>query len=142
MLVAGKGFLLYEIMQLVPGLSVAGIDISDYAIEHAKEEIKSHLELGTACQLPYADQQFDLVYSLTTLHNLFIYDLEKALQEITRVSKNNGYIVVESYRNEQEKNQSSVLAIDLRMSFILPKSGNGSLRNLVIRGDYSFIFFE
>ncbi|MAG68824.1 MAG: hypothetical protein CL471_00770 [Acidobacteria bacterium] len=36
----GKGFLLYEFTQVVPGVEVAGIDISDYAIEHAKEEVK------------------------------------------------------------------------------------------------------
>ncbi|MBT5373838.1 MAG: methyltransferase domain-containing protein, partial [Rhodospirillaceae bacterium] len=34
----GKGFLLYEFTQAMPGVEIAGIDISEYAIENAKEE--------------------------------------------------------------------------------------------------------
>ena len=39
--------------------------------------------------------------SLATLHNLRVFDLQKALREIERVGKHS-YIMVESYRNEQE----------------------------------------
>src|SRR3990167_2022735 len=35
----GKGFLLYEFTQVVPGIKVTGLDISAYAKEHAKPEI-------------------------------------------------------------------------------------------------------
>jgi 2-polyprenyl-3-methyl-5-hydroxy-6-metoxy-1,4-benzoquinol methylase len=42
----GKGFLLYELTQAVPGLDVAGLDISAYAIEHAKPEIADTLRVG------------------------------------------------------------------------------------------------
>src|ERR1700742_5365727 len=59
----GKGFLLYEFTQLVPGLKVAGIDISQYGIDNAKEEVRSSLKVGSAVELPYPDQKFDLVVS-------------------------------------------------------------------------------
>ena len=36
----GKGYLLYEFTQVLPGCHVTGIDISQYAIENAKEEIR------------------------------------------------------------------------------------------------------
>ena len=52
----GKGFLLYEITLLVPGVEVHGLDISSYAIEHCKEEIKERIQLGNANSLPYADK--------------------------------------------------------------------------------------
>ena len=32
----GKGFLLYDMLKLVPGLQVFGLDISEYAIQNAK----------------------------------------------------------------------------------------------------------
>ena len=99
----GKAHLLYELTQVVPGLEVAGIDISSYAIDHAKEEVRPFLRQGLAQDLPYADHSFDLVFSLNTLHNLAIFDLKKAIQHITRVSRKNSYVVVESYRNEREK---------------------------------------
>ena len=73
----GKAFLLYDLIQAVPGIEVAGIDISQYAIDHAKEEVKPFLKQGHAHELPWADGEFDLVISINTLHNLPNYDLEK-----------------------------------------------------------------
>ena len=96
----GKGFLLYEFTQVVPGVEVRGLDISSYAVENAKEEVRPFLEVGHANRLPYPDSSFDLVISITTLHNLYCYDLDKALREIERVGKRNKYICVESYRTE------------------------------------------
>src|SRR5437667_6197772 len=81
----GKGFLLYEFTQAVPGIEIAGLDISDYAIANAKEEIRGALRQGHARELPYADQEFDFVVSINTLHNLYNYDLWSALKEIERV---------------------------------------------------------
>lgn len=48
----GKGYLLYEFTQLVPDLTVAGIDISDYGIANAKEEVRPQLKVGSAVELP------------------------------------------------------------------------------------------
>ena len=39
----GMAHLLYELTQAVPGLIVNGIDISQYALEHAKEDDKLNL---------------------------------------------------------------------------------------------------
>ena len=99
----GKGYLLYEFTQVLPGVEVAGIDISRYAIDHSKEEVRPFLQVGNAIALPYEDRTFDFVVSLATLHNLYAYDLQKALQEIERVGKNKKHVMVESYRTEQEK---------------------------------------
>src|ERR1700678_4541051 len=44
----GKGFLLYDFTQVVPGIQITGLDISAYAVENAKEEIKDRLQVGTA----------------------------------------------------------------------------------------------
>src|SRR5208337_3703654 len=52
-------------------LLVVGIDVSRYAIEHAKEEVKSCLKVASAAELPFPDQSFDLVISINTLHNLY-----------------------------------------------------------------------
>jgi protein-L-isoaspartate(D-aspartate) O-methyltransferase len=99
----GKGFLLYDFTKVVPDLEIHGIDISEYAIEHSKEEIRDRLQVGNATSLPFPDHYFDFVLSITTLHNLHCYDLDKALREIERVAKKNKYICVESYRTEEEK---------------------------------------
>lgn len=137
----GKGFLLHEIKSLIPQIEVRGIDISRYAIRHSKEEVKQFLDLGCAYNLPYPDNHFDGVISLNTLHCLYIYDLEKALQEIERVRKGNSYIVVESYRTEKEK--SNLLNWQLTCEcFFTPQEWKWIFKKCGYCGDYSFIFFE
>ena len=99
----GKGYLLYEFTQAVPGVEVVGIDISEYGIENAKEEVKPFLKVANATSLPFEDHSFDLVVSLGTLHNLHNYELRQALQEIERVGKDKKHFMIESYDNEREK---------------------------------------
>ncbi len=99
----GKGFLLYEFLQILPNCEVIGVDISEYAIENAKDEIRSNLNIAQAQSLPFEEGSFDFVYSITTLHNLLLPDLMSALSEIMRVGKQHRYVTVEAYRNEREK---------------------------------------
>ena len=87
----------------MPGIDVRGLDISSYAIENAKPEVRERLEVGNASKLPYPDKSFDFVVSVNTLHNLYIQDLFAAIREIERVSENGrSHITVEAYRNERE----------------------------------------
>ena len=137
----GKGFLLYEINLLVPGVQVYGLDISSYAIEHCKEEIKDNIQFGNANSLPFTNKEFDLVYSLNTLHNLHNFDLDKALREIERVGKNNKYICVESYRNEVEKANLLYWQVTCE-TFCTPEEWKWWFKQTSYSGDYSFIYFE
>lgn len=137
----GKGFLLYELTQAVPGLNVRGIDVSSYAIENAKPEVRPHLVAGTAAELPFEAQSFDLVISITTLHNLYCFDLFKALQEIERVGRKDKYICVESYRNESEKVNLLYWQLTCEM-FCTPEEWQWWFDRAGYTGDHSFIFFE
>lgn len=137
----GKAYLLYEISKLVPNLIVKGIDISQYALQNAKEEIKDNLQYGEAQNIPFEDNTFDLVISLTTLHNLKVFDLKKAIQEIERVSKGQSYIMVESFRNEEE--EANMLYWQLTCaSYYSVEEWEWLYREWGYTGDYSFIFFE
>lgn len=137
----GKGYLLYEFTQAIPDVEIAGIDISEYAIQNAKEEVKPFLQVGNATALPYPDQTFDFVVSILALHNLHNYELYNALQEIERVGKDKKYIVVESYRNEQEK--ANLLYWQLTcQSFYTPQEWEWFFKQSGYTGDYGCIFFE
>lgn len=137
----GKGFLLYEFTQVVPGVQVSGIDISKYGIENAKEEVKPFLKVGNATKLPFQDQSFDFIYSITTFHNLYNYELHAALKEMERVGKKKKYIVVESYRNEREK--ANLLYWQLTCeSFYTPKEWEWMFEQAGYTGDYGCIYFE
>ncbi len=137
----GKGFLLYEFKKLLPEATIVGFDISSYAIDNAKAEVKDALFVHEAQQVyPFADDEFDLVISITTLHNLCIGDLRAALGEIERVGKNK-YIVVESFRSEQELFNLQCWALTCE-SFFRPEGWVWLFCEFGYTGDYEFIFFE
>ncbi len=137
----GKGFLLYEFTQVLPQATVAGLDISEYAIQNAKEEVRPFLHQGSASTLPFADKSFDFVYSILTLHNLYLPDLWKALQEIERVSRGPKYIVVETYRNEREKVNLLYWQLTCR-AFHTPGEWEWMFSEAGYTGDHSYIVFE
>ena len=99
----GKGFMLYDFARLIPEIMVAGIDISEYAIANAKEEIKPFIKVGDARELPFENDSFDLVISITTVHNLEREGCKKSLQELERVSSGGKFITVDAYFNDEEK---------------------------------------
>ena len=137
----GKAFLLYEFTQVLPAANVSGLDISAYAVEHAKPEVRERLQVGNATSLPYDDGDFDLVISINTLHNLRNFELWDALREIERVAKDNKYITVESYRNEREKVNLLYWQLTCR-SFYSVEEWEWLFSQVGYRGDHSFIFFE
>jgi SAM-dependent methyltransferase len=98
-----KGFFLYDLKLAFPGINITGVDISDYAVENSIPEIKPYLQVGNATKLPFEDDCFDFVISINTIHNLNLQDCATALQEIERVTKDNSFITVDAYRNDEEK---------------------------------------
>jgi protein-L-isoaspartate(D-aspartate) O-methyltransferase len=137
----GKGFLLYEFTQLLPQNQVAGIDVSQYAIDNCEEEVRPFLQVGNALDLPFEDNSFDLVVSINTLHNLYNFDLKKALQEIERVGKQHKYLVVDSYRTEQEKVNLLYWQITCEC-FYTPQEWEWFFTESGYTGDSSYVFYE
>ncbi len=137
----GKAFLLYEFTRILPDCEVVGFDFSEYAIKNAKEEIKDKLFVYKAENAyPFGDDEFDLVISVTTLHNLPVFNLKTALKEIERVGKNK-FILVESYRNEQELFNLQCWALTCE-SFFSTSEWIWLFNEFGYTGDYEFIYFE
>lgn len=137
----GKGFLLHDFAEAVPGVEIAGIDISQYAIDHAMDDVKPFVQVANANKLPFPDKHFDLIISITTLHNLYNYDLHAALQEIERVSRGGKYICVEAYRNEREKVNLMYWQLTCR-AFHTPEEWEWIFKQAGYTGDHEFIVFE
>jgi ubiquinone/menaquinone biosynthesis C-methylase UbiE len=98
-----KGFLLHDFKKLMPNCTVAGIDVSEYAIENAMPSVKPYLKVASAETLPYPDKSFDLVISINSIHNLSPEPLKAALKEVERVSREHSYVTVDAWRNEEER---------------------------------------
>jgi len=137
----GKAFLLYEIKLLLPGIRIAGFDISQHALEGAKDKIADSLFIYKAQdQYPYERNEFDLIISLASLHNLRIFELKTALTEIERVGRN-AYIMVESYQNEQELFNLQCWALTCE-SFFDQQEWIWIFEHFGYTGDYEFIYFN
>jgi SAM-dependent methyltransferase len=137
----GKGFLLHEMLLLEHRLQVTGFDISIYGLEHTTELVRPHVfEHKAQDTFPFEERSFDLVISLTTLHNLRLFDLRSALWEIERVGKQ-GYVMLESYRNEQELFNLECWALTCE-SFFDNEEWVWLYNNIGYTGDYEFIYFE
>jgi SAM-dependent methyltransferase len=101
----GKGFMIYDFSKFNKNFILKGVDVSSYAIENSVPEIRNNLIVGNAKKLQFEDNSFDLVISINTIHNLEKQDCAQSLREIERVSRRSKFIIVDAYKNENEKNR-------------------------------------
>jgi len=137
----GKAFLLYEMQLIEPGLELVGFDISKHGLASKLPDFKGNLFRSRAQDpFPFGDKHFDLVISITTLHNLKVFELQTALREIERVGKQ-GYVMVESYRNELEQFNLQCWALTAE-AFFDTAAWIWLYQHFGYTGDYEFIYFE
>jgi SAM-dependent methyltransferase len=137
----GKAYLLYELKQLLPDAEIVGFDFSRHGLDDAKEEIRNYLiRYRAQDRYPWGNNHFDLVISLGCVHNLRLFELQTALQEIERVGKNK-YIMMESYRTEQELFNLQCWALTCE-SFFDSAEWIWLFNHFDYTGDYEFIYFE
>jgi len=137
----GKGFLLFEIQKLIPGVKLYGVDISNHAIANLHPELEIEaIILNAGSHLPFMDKEFDLVMSINTLHNLSLLNFENAISNMMRLGKHQ-YLVVESFRDSQE--QFNLQCWALTANLLLSKD---DWLYLFLKseyfGDFEFIYFQ
>lgn len=98
-----KGFMLHDFVYLIPGIQVQGIDVSEYAIQNALNDMKPFLQVANAKALPFEDHSFDLVIAINTIHNLPLEECKQALREIQRVTRKYAFVTMDAYRDEEGK---------------------------------------
>lgn len=77
------------------GAGVFGLDISVPMIRDARARLQGkdfHSVAGTMYQLPFDDERFDKTVSITALE--FVPDAQRAIDEMFRVTKPGGWVVV------------------------------------------------
>lgn len=99
----GKGFLVKDLMQVMPGLMAFGLDVSEYAMMKCEPEVVGYLHLGDARRLPFPDNSFQCVLCLNTIHNFIRDEAKTALREIQRISSGHAFVQVDSYRTPEQR---------------------------------------
>ncbi|MGB5501797.1 MAG: class I SAM-dependent methyltransferase [Polyangiales bacterium] len=88
----GTGLILARVAEIAD--QVVGIDLSEGMAQHARER-GLDVHIGSVCDLPFDDDQFDLTYSFKVLAH--IPDIDAALREAARVTRPGGHLLLEFY---------------------------------------------
>lgn len=133
-----KGFLLHDFLEEMPGVTVTGLDISDYALSEATELVKPYICLGNAMDLPFPDNSFDLVVSINSLHNILNRnETVQALREIERVSRRHKFVRLGAYQTEEEKDRLDRWAV-VATTYLHPDDWQALFDEAGYVGDYSW----
>ena len=136
-----KGFMMYDFKLFMPDLNIQGIDVSQYAYDHAKDEVKDLIQVANAKDLPFEDNSFDLVIAINSLHNLPIDDCKQAFREIERVSKKNSFVMNDAWRNEAE--HESMLKWNLTaQTYMSVEDWENLFKEVGYTGDYYWFIAE
>ena len=95
--------MLADFRKHLPNAKLRGLDISAYAIGEGYPSVRPDIYVGDAAVLPFDDNEFDIVLSINTLHNLDRSGVIDALREIDRVSRGAAFIMVDGWKSEQER---------------------------------------
>ena len=136
-----KGFLLHDFRAVIPGVHVAGLDLSAYAVERAMDDVRPFVLVGSADALPFADKSFDLVVSINTVHNLERDRCVLAISEMERVSRRFRYLQVDSYRSEQERENFERWQLTA-VTYFDPAGWRRVFEQAGYTGDYSWTITE
>jgi len=88
----GTGLILARVAEVAD--EAVGIDLSEGMAQHARER-GLDVHIGSVCQLPFEDDEFDLTYSFKVLAH--VPDIDAALREAARVTKPGGHLLLEFY---------------------------------------------
>jgi len=104
-----NGFFVKDLLATAQKLHYTGVDHSEDMINEAKSINALHIKSGQVTfthasveKLPYPDQTFDKVISINSIY--FWPDAQKGIQELSRVLKQNGLILI-SYRSKDYLDQ-------------------------------------
>lgn len=96
---AGCGCGIYILKLVLNGFEVSGFDVSSYAVEIArkllnKASAKADLKTASIISTEYKDNQFDCVISRDVLDHISKKDAIQAVEELCRITKENGMILL------------------------------------------------
>jgi ubiquinone/menaquinone biosynthesis C-methylase UbiE len=122
-------------------MRIEGFDVSQHGLANQHPDFRGKTFIHKAQEpFPYKDDEFDLVISLATIHNLRLPELEIALSEIQRTGRQ-AYVMTESYRNELEMFNLECWALTAE-SLLDVGEWLWLFDQFGYTGDYEFIYFE
>jgi SAM-dependent methyltransferase len=79
--------------------SVVGVDVDERAVSHARDKYGLEFVEADVCELPFADDSFDLVASFETIEH--VQDAGKMVSELRRVLRPEGRLVISTPNSDE-----------------------------------------
>jgi|SRR5829696_390207 ubiquinone/menaquinone biosynthesis C-methylase UbiE len=88
----GEGYYVRDALE--EGIDAYGIDISAHAFENALAEVKDRITFGSITEIPFGDEEFDVMTAFDVIEHINPKDTLDMIQEIRRVLKPDGIIII------------------------------------------------
>lgn len=121
---AACGFGAYSLAFASNGFHVHSFDISETAVEITKKGLErygidaTNVKVASILDTGYADESFDGVIAHAVLDHLVVDDTKKALQELFRITKPNGLVLVSfDIAEDDDMNEAHITLKDGTMQY-------------------------
>lgn len=88
----GVGYYLERLMHSTKSVNLYGLDCDLESIRYLKSRATGYFLKGDGCAIPYKDDSFDTVLSTSVMEH--IEDDKRLIEEMTRVCKNKGQLII------------------------------------------------
>jgi len=132
-----KGFFIKDLQDLVPGITVYGIEDHRYPISKSLAIVKKNIKyVSSYYDIKFKKNYFDFVHAHNSIYRYSLRDMIKVIKKISFISKKS-HITVPVYENEKER--SKFLDWSLLGGIILKeKDWKQMFKFLNYKGDYYF----
>ena len=130
-----KGFFIKDLQDLIPGITVYGIEDHRYPISKSLPSVKKNIKyVSSYYDIKFKKNYFDFVHAHNSIYRYSLRDMIKVIKKISFISKKS-HITVPVYYNEKER--SKFLDWSLLGGIILKeKDWKQMFKFLNYKGDY------
>jgi ubiquinone/menaquinone biosynthesis C-methylase UbiE len=138
----GTGTLIQHLLKIAPEAEIFGLDPSAEMLEIAKQKLPDSVQLtaGSATNLPFPNDCFDVLVSTSALH--YFRNPDRAIQEMQRVLKPSGRLILTDWCYDYWTCRGLDLWLRLRDRAYCKTYGTSDLKQMLQAGGFEVVAIE
>jgi ubiquinone/menaquinone biosynthesis C-methylase UbiE len=138
----GTGTLIQHLLKIAPEAEIFGLDPSAEMLEIAKQKLPDSVQLtaGSATNLPFPNDCFDVLVSTSALH--YFRNPDRAVREMQRVLKPSGRLILTDWCYDYWTCRGLDLWLRLRDRAYCKTYGTSDLKQMLQAGGFEVVAIE